>query len=90
MEFICVTKYLLLHFSRIPHCVTLYVIILDSRGQKVVKSSFTVTHGMILLSAILAIAVVFFVTKEVVNKTRRGKRKERDGFEKEENLNQLS
>ena len=66
-------------------------IILDSGKQKDVKSSFTFTHGMILLSAVLAIAVGFFVTKEIVKNTRRRKKKQQLGIEKkQENLNQVS
>ena len=43
---------------------------------------------MILLSAVLAIAVGFFVTKEIVKKMRRRRRKLEDGFEeKQGNLN---
>ena len=66
-------------------------IILDSGKQKDVKSSFTFTHGMILLSAVLAIAVGFFITKEIVKKTRRRKKKQQLGIDKkQENLNEVS
>ena len=83
------SKHPLFHFCKTSKFITLYLIILDSGGQKDIKSSFTVTHGMILLSAILAIAIVFFVTKEIVQKTKRRKKKQ-GGIKKEENLNQLS
>ena len=63
-------------------------ITLDSGKRRDVKSSFTLAHGMILLSAILAITLGFFVTKAVVAETRR-RRKQQDGFEvKQGNSNQ--
>ena len=69
----------------------MYLIIVDSGKPRDVKSSFTFTHGMILLSAVLAIAVGFFVTKEIVKKTKRRKKKQQLGIEKkQENLNQVS
>ena len=64
-------------------------ITLDSGKKRDVKSSFTLGHGMILLSAILAITLGFFVTKAVVAETRRRMRKQRDGFGmKQRNSNQ--
>ena len=64
-------------------------ITLDSGKKRDVKSSLTLAHGMILLSAILAITLGFFVTKAVVAETRRRRRKQQDGFEmKQGNSNQ--
>ena len=56
-------------------------ITLDFGKKRDVKSSFTLAHGMILLSAILAITLGFFVTKAVVAEMRRRRRKQHDGFE---------
>ena len=64
-------------------------ITLDSGKKRDVKSSFTLAHGMILLSAILAITLGFFITKAVLVETKRRRKKQQDEFEmKQVNSNQ--
>ena len=59
----------------------MHSIVLDSGKKREVENSFTLAHGMILLSAILAIAVGLFVTKEILEKMGRKKRRQQERFE---------